>query len=104
MEGICLPAKGLLRVSDKVFLWNLADQLCVNIKSVSAATLLIRIHRTWSYNVHDTIDLVMSGCFRPNSPVAVEDMQTDYDAVRPEERSRNRIASVDEYKEDQEVE
>jgi len=104
MEGICLPDKGLLRVSDKVFLWILADLPCVNIKSVSAAALLIRIHRTWSYNVHDTIDLVMLGRFWPNSPVAVEDMQTDYDAVRPEEYSRNRIASVDEHEEDKQVE
>jgi hypothetical protein len=41
--------------------------------------------------------------FWPKPPDAEGDMQTDNDAARPEEYHRNRIASVDEDEQDEEL-
>jgi len=99
-QGVCQHSSGLLRVSDKVFGWNQANLVVVNVKWVWAATCLICIASIKYYYVNNTIDLVMFNHFWPSPLEAEADMQTDNDAARPEEYCRHQIASVDENEED----
>jgi len=73
-KGVCLPSNGLLRVSDRVFHWNQADLVVVNINCVWAAGHLIRIPSTTYYYVNNTIDLVMFNRFWPKPLEAEGDM------------------------------
>jgi len=104
IQGICLPSNGLAGVSDTVFHQNQANLEVVYIKCIWAAACLIPIPGTRYYYVNHTIDLVTFNPFWPNPPEAEGDMQTDYDAARPEEYRRNQIASVDKDDEDEEGE